>query len=58
MRAVGSPEGRFNEHLSEKVAVSRTSGTDADSHTGRVPQPRPLDEELIHHVRGLNYARW
>jgi len=43
LRAVGSPEERCNEHLSEEVAVSWTGATDADSHSGRVPQRRPLD---------------
>jgi len=43
LRAVGSPEERYNEYLSEEVTVGRTGGTDADSHTGRVPQRRPLD---------------
>ncbi len=45
-RSVQPPAGRRDQHLSEEAVVSRTSGTDADRHTGRLPQPRPLADRL------------
>ncbi len=46
-RPVRSPKGCDDEHLGEDIAVSRTGGTHADSHTGRVPQFRPLNDRRL-----------
>jgi len=46
-RSVQPPAGRRDQHLSEETVVSRTSGTDADRHTGTLAHSLSPDRSTM-----------
>ena len=46
-RPVQPPAGRRDQHLSDKIVVSRTSGTDADRHTGTLAHWLSPDRSMM-----------